>query len=386
MKRTRPEFGVAAPHGGGNRDRKRSDSEKHRGPRGLGLTPRDEAANAWARQLHPDSLKIDSPVMHTVSMAIPGSILRGAQTRELRSYLVGQIARAAAVHEIDEIIVFVDSAYEAAAPDLDKTPSVICCRLLQYLECPSYLRKALFPVHPDLALAGLLPSLDTPHHMRREDISLYREGVVVENKLSATGCYVNVGLSSEAYIARPIKPGVRLTVELDDPECGTESKTVGNTIPMRGAQASSKSTPTGEAIAPTTPRAKHGLYWGYQTRLAKTFSEIFTDCPYKGGYDLLIGHSTNGRPIDEVNGELYSQQAVSGRKHILVVFGGNVGIENCVDSDETLATPGRDAESLFDYWVNLCPTRGSKTVRTEELVFAGLGSLRPAIFALKASK
>ena len=65
----------------------------------------DEAANAWARQLHPDSLKIDSPVKHTVSMAIPGSILRGAQTRELRSYLVGQIARAAAVHEIDEIIV-----------------------------------------------------------------------------------------------------------------------------------------------------------------------------------------------------------------------------------------------------------------------------------------
>ena len=383
MKRARPESLGPSAYAAVGRDRKRTDGEKQRGPRGLGLTPRDEAANAWAKQLNPDCLKVDSPVKHTVSMAVPGSILRSAQTRELRSYLVGQIARAAAIHEVDEIIVFVDSAYEAAAPDLDKTPSVICCRLLQYLECPSYLRKALFPVHPDLALAGLLPTLDTPHHMRREDVSLYREGVVVENKLSATGCYVNVGLSSEAYIARPIKPGVRLTVELDDPECGTESKTFGNSTHAKAA--ANRSTPTGEAVAPTVPRAKHGLYWGYQTRLAKTFSEIFTDCPYKGGYDLLIGHSTRGKNIDTVNGELYSQQAVSGRKHILVVFGGNVGIENCVDSDETLATPGRDAGSLFDYWVNLCPTRGSKSVRTEELIFAGLGSLRPVIEALASN-
>ena len=194
---------------GGASNRKRADnggSDRGSGRGGpLRQTPRDEASAIWASQLNPEVLKSDSgdrvPVKHTVSMAIPGSILRGAQTRELRSYLVGQIARAAVVHEVDEIIVFVDSAYEASAPDLDKTPSVICCRLLQYLECPSYLRKALFPVHPDLALAGLLPTLDTPHHMRREDISLYREGVVVENKASSTGCYVNVGLSSEAYLA-----------------------------------------------------------------------------------------------------------------------------------------------------------------------------------------
>ncbi len=44
-----------------------------------------------------------APVTSTVTLAIPGSILRGAQTRELRSYLVAQIACAAAIHEIDEI-------------------------------------------------------------------------------------------------------------------------------------------------------------------------------------------------------------------------------------------------------------------------------------------
>jgi methyltransferase len=378
---------------GGASNRKRADnggSDRGSGRGGpLRQTPRDEASAIWASQLNPEVLKSDSgdrvPVKHTVSMAIPGSILRGAQTRELRSYLVGQIARAAVVHEVDEIIVFVDSAYEASAPDLDKTPSVICCRLLQYLECPSYLRKALFPVHPDLALAGLLPTLDTPHHMRREDISLYREGVVVENKASSTGCYVNVGLSSEAYLARPIKPGVRVTVELDDPECGTVTTTQINASVGRGT-ATTSSIPTGDAVAPTKPRSKHGLYWGYQTRLARNFSEIFSECPYKTGYDLLIGHSSSGENIDDANSALLHDKNDSrtSHNHVLVVFGGSVGIENCVDSDETLATPGRDASSLFDYWLNLCPTYGSKTVRTEELVFAGLASLRPTIKALVA--
>lgn len=312
-----------------------------------------------------------APVTSTVTLAIPGSILRGAQTRELRSYLVAQIACAAAIHEIDEIVVFVDSAYEASAPDLDKTPSVACCRLLQYLECPAYLRKALFPVHPDLAFAGALPPLDTPHHMRREDISLFREGVVVENKVSASGCYVNVGLSSEAFIAQHLKPGVRVTVELDEPEIGTDSLI--NTQRSAGA---TRKTPSGKAVAPSKPRAKHGIYWGYQTRLARTFGEIFSESPYKDGYDLLIGHSTNGKSIDTVD---FESRLTSTYKHVLVVIGGHMGIEGCIDADETLSTSSRDAETLFDLWVNLCPTGGSKAVRTEELVYTGLASLRPII-------
>jgi len=325
----------------------------------------------WAQKLLPSSLAISSPVNHTVTLAIPGSVLRGAQTRELRSYLVGQIARAAAIHEIDEIVVFVDSAYEASAPDLDKTPSVTCCRLLQFLECPAYLRRALFPVHPDLALAGALPPLDMPHHMRREDVSLYREGVVVDNKVSTDGCYVNVGLSSEAFLSRHLKPGVRVTIELEEPDVGTDPVNSANRGPGNMAR---KKIPTGEAVTPSKPRITHGLYWGYQTRLARTFGEIFSECPYKGGYDMLIGHSIIGKSVDTLD-----VPRDKSCKHILVVLGGSVGIESCVDADETMATPGRDAETLFDLWVNLCPTGGSKAVRTEELVLIGLASLRPII-------
>ena len=46
--------------------------------------------------------------MH-VAIAIPGSILANAQSAELRSYLAGQIARAACVFCVDEIVVFDES-------------------------------------------------------------------------------------------------------------------------------------------------------------------------------------------------------------------------------------------------------------------------------------
>ena len=42
----------------------------------------------------------------TVSIALPGSIIDNAQSLELKTYLVGQIARAAVVFGVSEIVVF----------------------------------------------------------------------------------------------------------------------------------------------------------------------------------------------------------------------------------------------------------------------------------------
>ncbi len=42
----------------------------------------------------------------TVSIALPSSILQNAQSAELQMYLAGQVARAAAIFSVDEIVVF----------------------------------------------------------------------------------------------------------------------------------------------------------------------------------------------------------------------------------------------------------------------------------------
>lgn len=46
---------------------------------------------------------------------------------------------------------------------------VMLARILQYLECPQYLRKHIFPIHKDLQFAGLCNPLDAPHHLRQDE-------------------------------------------------------------------------------------------------------------------------------------------------------------------------------------------------------------------------
>lgn len=127
-----------------------------------------------------------TPAVSTISVAVPGSILENAQSEELRTYLAGQIARAACIFKVDEVIVFddlgVDNAKRAKNTETwtdDNEKSVRhCClqlaRILQYLECPQYLRKFFFPLHRDLKFTGLLNPLDAPHHLRQQNDFIFR--------------------------------------------------------------------------------------------------------------------------------------------------------------------------------------------------------------------
>lgn len=72
-----------------------------------------------------------SEIPSTVSIAIPGSILDNAQSPELRSYLAGQIARAACVYKIDEVVIFDD--YGNTGPKNSK--------VTQYGEFAMYIKK-----------------------------------------------------------------------------------------------------------------------------------------------------------------------------------------------------------------------------------------------------
>ena len=49
------------------------------------------------------------------------------------------------------------------------------------------------PFHKDLRLAGLLPPVDAPHHMRVMEWKPWREGVVLRSD-PRTGSFVDVGL------------------------------------------------------------------------------------------------------------------------------------------------------------------------------------------------
>lgn len=288
----------------------------------------------------------------TVSIAVPGSIMNNVQTAELRTYLAGQIARAACIYQVDEVIVYDDMGHVGEQTDFGLPKKNRClqlARILQYCECPQYLRKSLFPVHTDLKFCGLINPLDAPHHLREADDFPYREGVTTNHKQKKSqGVYVNVGLKKEVSVDKNVETGVRVTVKLTSEEGSKKLK--------------------GYLVPPYEPKQKLGVYWGYTVRFAKSFSDVFKQCPYDEGYDFTIGTSDKGTRINEINDSEFKPY-----KHYLIVFGGLNGLESVLESDETL--PMMDITLFFDKYINTCPDQGSRTIRTEEAILISLAEL-----------
>ena len=277
----------------------------------------------------------NKPRTYTLSIAVPGSVVDNCQTRELKTYLVGQIARAATIYHVDEVIVFNDNLGSkhndvgshylhrrggygeeksksaeneevSTAPVVKSDSHSFMAKILQYCECPQYLRRHFFPMHLDLQFAGLLSPLDAPHHVRVNERSKYREGVVLDKRPGPNGgSYVNAGIKDKPVeIDRVLAPGIRCTVKLD-PKAYDNPRNV-----------------TGEVVSPAAPREDDGTYWGYSTRLANSIKEVFEECPYEMGYDLKVGTSERGDV--SVDSAKFSLPKF---KHMLIVFGGVAGIE-----------------------------------------------------------
>ncbi|CAG8691829.1 25476_t:CDS:2, partial [Dentiscutata erythropus] len=295
---------------------------------------------------------------YTVSVALPGSIIENAQSAELKTYLAGQLARAFAIFNVDEIVVFNESGAlrnssnnqqeessrkKKQTENISSDPNIFLARILQYLETPQYLRKDLFPVHQDLRYAGLLNPLDCPHHVRQDEKCPFREGVVIDRKIKyGKGSLVNAGLTKHVIIDRSIKPGIRVTLDMENYE----------TVKTDGTYIKAK------VVSPKTPR-QNGFYWGYQVRMADSISKVFTECPFSDGYDVTIGTSERGKIVHNLVDELPEFS------HLLIMFGGLGGLETSIDADQDLKCTGEEADSLFDLWINTCPDQGSRTIRTE---------------------
>ncbi|XP_057805953.1 uncharacterized protein LOC131020919 [Salvia miltiorrhiza] len=285
----------------------------------------------------------------TVTIALPGSIINNTQSLELATRLAGQVARAAAIFRIDEVVVFdsKNTSEDASTEIMDndsgenESGAAFLMRILRYLETPQYLRKSLFPMHSSLRVVGLLPPLDAPHHLRKHEWAQYREGIARE-KLDQ-GTLVDVGLSKNIKVDQVLEPGTRVTVEM-----GTN----------RNLDAGPRK------IVPSSRPRDEGMYWGYKVRYAPNISSVFKNCPYQGGYDHRIGTSEHGLIINS------SELTLPSFKHLLIAFGGLAGLEECVEEDIVLK--GKTVNDIFDSYLNTCPHQGSRTIRTEEAILISL--------------
>ncbi|KAB2095269.1 hypothetical protein ES319_A01G024700v1 [Gossypium barbadense] len=193
---------------------------------------------------------------------------------------------------------------------------------------------------------GMLPPLDAPHHLRKHEWAPYREGVTLEEKpTSSMGTVVDVGLDKNVVVDQALEPGKRVTVAM-----GT-NQNLDYDLPR-------------QVVSSSKPREDTGTYWGYKVRYASNISSVFSDCPYKGGYDHLIGTSEHGIVVNS------SQLNLPAFRHLLIAFGGLLGLEKSVEEDNKLK--GKNVRDIFNMYLNTCPHQGSRTIRTEEALLISL--------------
>jgi methyltransferase len=262
-----------------------------------------------------------------VSLLIPSSYTEESPDPRIKTYKVGQTARAAAIFRVDEIVI-----YRTSGPDDTRFISTI----LRYAETPQYLRKALFPMQDALRYAGVIPPLRIPSHTVSHE-SEYREGIVT-NVGSDRSVRVDVGIDSPVSLETPeraLKKGERISVRI----CSRRQAELVN----------KKSIPH---------------YWGYEVKTAKSLHDALAEID-----GLRIATSVKGQALDV---KLLSEigEKSKQRDKVSVAFGSpSKGL------DAILLEEGHNLEDHSSYVVNAIPNQGASTVRTEEAVFITLGLL-----------
>jgi predicted SPOUT superfamily RNA methylase MTH1 len=276
-----------------------------------------------------------------------------------------------------------------------KNPDQFLFHVLSFAECPPHLGTDLFPLSPNLQWAGMLPSLDMPHHLKKHEWCQYREGVALgpvpptgtrsspRSKHTSHGdekwTYVKCGLPYPIKIPAEVPEGMRVTLRFANAEqpplWPNLSQQKCEDLEVAGVDVS-------------TPRVEGGYYWGYTVRRANCISDIFELCPFEGGYDVSIGTSERGAPLNAILPEdiipwnSKKQKGIDRLpaefKHLLIVFGGVAGLEPAVATDPVLGEQltKETAHEAFDAWVNLVQGQGSRTIRTEEAIEFGLFGLK----------
>jgi len=67
--------------------------------------------------------------------------------------MLSKIARFCAINLVDELVIVKDHSFTHRNREFGSIESI--AKILQYLETPQYLRKALFPISEDLRSVGI---------------------------------------------------------------------------------------------------------------------------------------------------------------------------------------------------------------------------------------
>jgi predicted SPOUT superfamily RNA methylase MTH1 len=290
------------------------------------------------------------PMTTEIIVCFPNSILETGQTKELEADMIGKLARQLCIHNVSKVIVLKDHSYQPKSTYFD--PSEFILKTLQYLETPQYLRKRLFPICNELRLAGLLPPLECPHHLREQDQSKYREGVVLNRPVKeGQGSFVDIGLWKDCQIDSKLPTNTRVTVKMSSGSDATSKKN-------RGYQ--------GTAVSPYEAWRELEKYWGYEVCIADTVSDVIEfsgDNSYKILFDDLS-------PSFESSHKREIQTKFAGsKKDSILLFFADKGLKHLIQHEVDQKLPLSIIERKFDaLYGNWFKSMGVKKLHIQEQV------------------
>ena len=277
------------------------------------------------------------------TICIPSSVVREAEDDREATRKLGTVARAAAVFRADRLVVFPDEDGER------RRSGEYVRTVLGYAATPPELRKDLWGERDELRYAGVLPPLRVP----------WRTGSPPDGSESTTqGLVTEVGPEGRVRVNSPlrehpisllvpsnmeVRAGERVTIRVSSRE-PVRARITGKPsagFQVVGADLSEALADGGLAVA----TSRHG-----ESLSVSRLGELVADAAKSGGYTVAFGAPERGLP--EMLG--------------------------CQPEDvHTAVEDGRRVEPDpgFDLWLNTIPSQGSGVVRTEEALFATLGSL-----------
>jgi len=277
------------------------------------------------------------------TICIPSSVVREAEDDREATRKLGTVARAAAVFRADRLVVFPDREGERGrGGEYVRT-------VLGYAATPPELRKDLWAERDELRYAGVLPPLRVP----------WRTGSPPDGDESTTqGLVTEVGPEGRVRVNSPLREhpisllvpsemevqaGERVTIRVSSREPVRARITGKPAVGFQVVDANLAEALAGDGVSVATSR--HGAQLSVER-----LGDLVADARSAGGYTVAFGAPERGLP--EMLG--LSPEDVY------------TAVE---DGHRVEPDPG------FDLWLNTIPAQGSGVVRTEEALFATLGSL-----------
>lgn len=284
-----------------------------------------------------DSLPKKSKIK--IRIAIPSSILENCQDLRSKTEKLGIIARACAVFKVEEIFIY--PHYFKSKSSIKKYNLQLITTLLNFIECPPYLRKRIFPISPLLKFSGLLPPLRIAHHILKNKFENLESGELRE------GVIVN---SNDKF--SKIDIGFPQLFQLNVPNLDINKRI---TVLLKKQNS--------EIVLFSVNSKKLKIYWGY-----KVFIEDLKVILEKYKDSCIILTSKYGKNIS-VNYKLLCEKMLQSTE-LLIIFGAPFeGLYPIFEKNEI------KIKNNNIFILNMIPNQGTETITTEESIFCSLSIL-----------